>query len=513
MTAPARKQSITKKLTRMNLLVSGAALLFACVAFFTYDWITFRERMVLNREIEARIIAANTTSALVFNDPVSASNTLAAFRASPRVLFAAIYTAKGKPFAAYWRDNRAANPPELPESTNPSDQYAFQNGELDLSSPIFLQGQRVGTVYIRSDLRDMEDRLIRYTEIVAAVLLMSLLAALLISDMSQRKISAPIVELAELADEVSRNKNYSVRARAAPAGDADELARLMNSFNEMLAQIQQRDTALQTAHDELEGRVHERTRELEKAQYDLRALSGRLIQMQDEERRRIARELHDSAGQILIALKLNLEHIQRKLLQMGPEGSRMAETLGLIDQLARELRTISHLLHPPLLDELGLVSAARWFVEGFSERSKVPVKLELDAAFGRLPSELETTVFRIVQECLTNIHRHSGSPSASIKITRDENSVTVEVQDYGKGLAPGSGNGESGPVTPGVGIQGMRERVRQLGGKLTFHSDSKGTLVVAILPLDSPEAPLTQTGESEAGVVKGPLHSSPEERG
>ena len=110
----------------------------------------------------------------------------------------------------------------------------------------------------------------------------------------------------------------------------------------------------------------------------------------------------------------------------------------------------------------------RWFVEGFSERSKIPVKLELDATFGRLPSELETTVFRIVQECLTNIHRHSGSPSAIIKITRDENSVTVEVQDYGKGLAPGSGNGETGPVTPGVGIQGMRERVRQLPERLRF---------------------------------------------
>ena len=117
MPAAARKQSITKKLTRMNLLVSGAALVFACVAFFTYDWITFRERMVLNREIEARMIAANTTSAIVFNDPVSASNTLAAFRASPRVLFAAIYTANGKLFAAYWRDNGAANPPALPEST------------------------------------------------------------------------------------------------------------------------------------------------------------------------------------------------------------------------------------------------------------------------------------------------------------------------------------------------------------------------------------------------------------
>jgi two-component system, NarL family, sensor kinase len=327
--------------------------------------------------------------------------------------------------------------------------------------------------------------------------------------MTQRKISMPIVELAGLAGEVSRNKNYSVRA--APPQDADELSLLMNSFHEMLSQIQQRDTALQTAHDELEERVHERTIELEKAQRDLRVLSGRLIQMQDEERRRIARELHDSAGQILIALKLNLEHIQRKLQQLGPEASRMAETLGLIDQLTRELRTISHLLHPPLLDELGLVSAVRWYVEGFSERSKIPVKLELDPEFGRLPSEIETTVFRIVQECLTNIHRHSGSASACIKIAREDGSVTVEVQDYGKGISTKGKNGEAGPVTPGVGIQGMRERVRQLGGRITFRSDSKGTLIVAKVPLPA-SGTFAEIVGKEASAPVDPFRVSSEER-
>jgi signal transduction histidine kinase len=492
-----RKQSITRKLTRMNLVVSGAALLFACIAFFTYDWITFRDRMITARSIEAQIIAANTASALVFNDPRSAQNTLGAMRASPRVVFAGIYTPDGKPFAGYWRDGKATL---LPVPSVPPDQlevHWFQNGELALASPLIFQGKRIGIVYIRSDLRDMEDRLFRYTEIVGVVLLMSLLAALVLSDMSQRRISSPIVELADLAGRVSRDKNYS--ARAAPAGDGDELSMLIDSFNEMLAQIQQRDSALQYAHDELEARVRERTAELEKAQQDLRALSGRLIQMQDDERRRIARELHDSAGQILIALKLNLAQIQRKVQQLGPEGAKMAESLGLIDELTQELRTISHLLHPPLLDELGLVSAVRWYVEGFAERSKIGVDLELDSGFGRLSRELETTVFRIVQECLTNIHRHSGSATASIRIVRDEQNVTVEVRDYGKGMPADRTVGVKGPITPGVGIQGMRERVRQLGGRLEFRTGSSGTAVLAMLPVVIPgRAPsINRIGENE----------------
>jgi signal transduction histidine kinase len=495
MAAAKSKQSFTRKLTRMNLLVSGAALLFACIAFFTYDWVTFRERLVLNRSIEASMIAANTTSALVFNDPVSAANTLSALRASPRVVFAAIYTANNKIFAVYWRDNPEKNPPVIPLTADETVVHSFQDKGLDLVSPIVLQNKRIGTVYIRSDLGDLQDRLVRYTEIVAAVLLMSLLAALLISDMSQRKVSRPIVELADLAGEVSRKKNYSVRA--APTGDGDEIALLVNSFNEMLSQIQQRDSALQYAHDELEARVLERTEELEKAQQDLRVLSGRLIQMQDDERRRIARELHDSAGQILIALKLNLEHIQRKLQQLGPEAQKMSETLGLIDQLTREFRTISHLLHPPLLDELGLVSAVRWFVEGFSDRARIPVSLELVSDFGRLSRDLETTIFRIVQECLTNIHRHSKSSSAKIRIVREETNVIVEVQDFGKGIAPSAAEGDARPVTVGVGIQGMRERVRQLGGRFELISDPSGTTIRATIPLMIPGARAISREEQE----------------
>src|SRR5581483_668460 len=214
----------------------------------------------------------------------------------------------------------------------------------------------------------------------------------------------------------------------------------------------------------------------------LRAMSVRLLHLQDEERRRIARELHDSAGQLLVALKLNLAMAQSAVKDQAP-GKALNESLELADQLSRELRTISHLLHPPLLDEAGLPSAVRWYVEGFAERSGISVDLELPPDLGRLPRELETAVFRIIQECLTNIHRHSGSTTATIRVTRKSDNLTLQVRDSGKGIALERRNGVSMPTRPGVGIQGMRERVRQLGGKLDISSGRKGTSVTAAFPL------------------------------
>jgi signal transduction histidine kinase len=143
---------------------------------------------------------------------------------------------------------------------------------------------------------------------------------------------------------------------------------------------------------------------------------------------------------------------------------------------------MSHLLHPPLLDEAGLLSAVRWYVEGFAERSKIQVDLQLDPKIERLPAELETAIFRIVQECLTNIHRHSGSHSAGILITRDSHDVRIEIRDQGKGLPT--------PIRPGIGIQGMGERVRQLGGHLEIESGNSGTRVTATVPTTPASAEL-----------------------
>ncbi len=225
-----------------------------------------------------------------------------------------------------------------------------------------------------------------------------------------------------------------------------------------------------------------------RAEESLRLLSGRLLQMQDEERRRIARELHDSAGQMLAALNMKLTPLQSQVNQLGPAPAReLQESIHIVAELSKELRTISHLLHPPLLDEVGLASALRLYLEGFTERSGIQVDLDLPTDFGRLSRDLETAVFRVVQECLTNIHRHSGSETARISVIRSDSRVQIEVEDHGKGIPADKRQQLELGGKAGVGLRGMRERVRQLGGNLEIRPapTNGGTLIRAQLPVDA----------------------------
>jgi len=242
----------------------------------------------------------------------------------------------------------------------------------------------------------------------------------------------------------------------------------------------------------LEDRVRERTLELEVKNAEVvrqteivRELSARLLQIQDEERRRIARELHDSVGQMLAAVSMNMAHVHREAAELSPEAAKALEdNTGLLEQLSIEIRTISHLLHPPLLDEVGLESALQWYIDGFSERSKINVDLQLPEDFGRLPRNLEITLFRVVQECLTNIHRHSGSSTASIRVARLQNEVRLEVRDAGKGIPKETQATLASGKLSGVGLRGMHERLRQMGGQLDVQSNGTGTLILATLPIE-----------------------------
>jgi PAS domain S-box-containing protein len=226
------------------------------------------------------------------------------------------------------------------------------------------------------------------------------------------------------------------------------------------------------------------------AEEALHQLSTRLLQLQDEERRRLGRELHDSLAQSVLAVNLNLAQAAQASDSLSERGRHaLAEARRLLQEMSREIRTLSYLLHPPLLDELGLVSAIKEYAEGFSERSGVAVELHLQAGFGRLPQEAETALFRIVQESLTNIQRHSGSPTATIHLRGDATCVNLEVSDRGRGMDKNAIKRWNGSGTRlGVGILGMRERMVQLGGKLEIASDSSGTTVRVSIPL-SAEAP------------------------
>ena len=218
-----------------------------------------------------------------------------------------------------------------------------------------------------------------------------------------------------------------------------------------------------------------------RAENAARSLSGRILSLQDDERRRIARGLHDSLGQYLAALKMQLG-----LMSMSnrDHAALISEAADIVDRCITETRTVSHLLHPPLLDEAGFGSAARWYVDGFAERSGVAVDLSLPPDLGRLHSDVEITLFRALQEALTNVHRHSASAKADIRLAVEQSHIRLQVQDYGNGMPPETLRQlHQGAGKTGVGVAGMRERVRELGGYMTIQSDRGGTLLTVVLPL------------------------------
>jgi signal transduction histidine kinase len=229
-----------------------------------------------------------------------------------------------------------------------------------------------------------------------------------------------------------------------------------------------------------------RIAEQNRAESALRDLSARLLQVQDAERRRIARELHDSVGQLVAAIDMSLGAVREQSDKLDAKGAKaVAEITVLVEEIGREIRTISHLLHPPLLDEAGLESAIHCYVDGFSERSKISVDLSIPSDLGRLPNDMEIAIFRIVQECLTNIHRHSGSSTAAINVVTKDSRLVVRVQDKGKGISCKRQQELNSTGRTGVGFRGMRERVRQLGGSFEIQSSPKGTIVLATLPLSN----------------------------
>jgi len=285
--------------------------------------------------------------------------------------------------------------------------------------------------------------------------------------------------------------------------EEEQLLRARYFIHDVTAQ-KEMESALRKAHDELEMRVMERTAELEQKNLQiqeqaeilestnqgLRDLSARLLHVQDEERRHIARDLHDSTGQTLAFLTMTLSTLESEVRKLSPELAKgLADNAELVRQVSVELRTLSYLLHPPLLDEVGLSSALQWFVEGFGKRSGILVDLELPRNMARMPRDLETAIYRVVQECLTNIHRHSQSPVAAIRLSESDGKIVLEVSDHGKGMDPRKLSQIASSRAPGVGLRGIRERIQNFQGDLEIASDAEGTRIKVTIPTDGKLSP------------------------
>jgi signal transduction histidine kinase len=273
--------------------------------------------------------------------------------------------------------------------------------------------------------------------------------------------------------------------------------------------LRQGEERFRKLSESLDAEVRSRTAELEERNREVlaraeqvRQLSWQVLRIQDQERRHIARELHDSAGQTLTVLSMNLATIAKSAKREAPE---IAESINqvhdLVQDLTKEIRTTSYLLHPPLLDENGLPPALSWYIRGLSERSGLDIAFTISEGFGRLPPDLELVVFRLVQECLTNIHRHSGSKTATIQINRDSDRILIEVHDHGKGI-PHEKLAQIERGNSGVGIRGMRERLRQFEGEMILDSAGPGTTVVVTIPIPKDThttvIPLTSSQTSSA---------------
>ena len=512
-----RNYSISKKLTWMNMLVSAAALLLACGGFCAYDLYSFRDALVRSVSIQAEIIGDNTASALLFDDPHSAQKTLSALNANPHLMYAQIYTHDGQPFAAYWRE-RASQTPPLPVIPSGQTQiHWFRDGHLGLARSIIFEGKATGIVYISSDLGATNDRLRSYGVIIVVVFLASLVVALLISRISQRVISEPVMQLAQTVRTVSHEKNYSIRA--ATTRNRDEVSTLIESFNEMLEQIQQRDGALQRAHAGLEHRVQERTtqlaaankeldlrnREVERAtklkskflasmSHELRTPLNAIVGFSDllaeqtagelnEKQKRFVNHIKQGSAHLLQLINdiLDLSKIEAGQLELRSEQFQISEALPEVLSTIRPLAMAKQITvqHTP---------AADLSVYADRVRFKQILYNLLSNAVKFTPKEGQISI-----ECATN--------GDFITISVTDTGIGIRAEDQGiifEEFRQVEGEKGSTQEGTGLGLSITRRLVEQQGGKISLTSEpGKGSRFTFTLPAGAK----TRTPDAQAAIA------------
>jgi signal transduction histidine kinase/DNA-binding response OmpR family regulator len=516
-----RNYSISKKLTWMNMLVSAAALLLACSGFCAYDLYSFRDALVRNVSIQAQIIGDNTASALLFDDAHSAEKTLSALDANRHLMYAQIYTHDGQPFAAYWRERAGQT---LPLPVIPSGQtqiHWFGSGHLGLARSIIFEGKPTGIVYISSDLGAMNDRLKSYAVIIVVVFLASLVVALLISRISQRVISEPVMQLAQTVRTVSHDKNYSIRA--ATNLNRDEVSTLVESVNEMLEQIQQRDGALQRAQSELEQRVRERTTQLAIAnkELDLRNREvERATQMKSKFLASMSHELRTPLNAIVGFSDLlaegtpgQLNDKQKRFVNHIKQGStHLLQLINDILDLSKieagqlELRTEEFLVRDALPEVLSTIQPL-----AMTKNIRVEQKVESNS----LVKSDRVRFKQILYNLLSNAVKFTPKDGRiDIDCVEKGSEVCISVTDTGIGIRAEDqavvfeefrqvgGNTDTANEGTGLGLAITKRLVEQQGGKISLESEpGKGSRFTFSLPMGSGTS-------SKSLPVNGPVRSN-----
>lgn len=463
----ARNESIARKLTWMNMLVSGAALVLACVAFIGYDWLTFRTNAQKNLTIQAELIAANTAAEVIFNDPESAKKTLAVLKSSPGIVSAGVYTLDGKAFATYFRLGAAAAPrlPVVQKGQQAAQSYA--NGRAVVVVPIIADGKQAGFVYMESDQQALYSRVLRYVGIASIVLVVSLLAVLVVSPIFRRSVSEPIVKLAQAAQVVSREKDYSVQAQ--PAQEMDEVAVLVQAFDEMIKRIQRRDAQLQAARENLERKVEERTAQLAAANKELEAFSYS-----------VSHDLRAPLRSIDGFSQAILEDYGGKLDEAGKDGlQRVRAAATRMGLLIDDLLKLSRVTRAEMRREPSDLSAiAKSIAQSLAETEpgrEVKFKIEDDLTADGDPRLLRVALENLLRNAWKYTSRHDR---AQIEFGRSEQNgkPVFYVRDDGAGFDPQYADRLFGafqrlhgvnefPGT-GIGLATVQRIIRRHGGEI-----------------------------------------------
>ncbi len=456
---------IQKKLVRLFYLISAVILLVTCVTFFTYEYFTFRIKIVEKVSVIGKIMSANSTAALAFDDSDAAKEILTALKNEPHIVAACLYNKDGKLFCQYTA-GKIKN--ELPVTPGPEG-YHFTYSSVEGFQPVLQDTRQLGTLYIRSDLGAMYERFRLYGIMMALVVALSFFLAFLFSKILQRSISRPILALAKTAEAISDRGDYSVRA---DKHGNDEVGMLTDAFNHMLIQIEQQNQ-----------NQHLSNEELQLSREQLRHLASHLQDIREEERRNISREIHDELGQQLTAIKMDLGWLNKKDQQSDPVvKEKISDMIKMADEAIKTLRKIASQLRPVILDDMGLIAALEWQSDEFEKRTSI--ECSFSSSLEKIVTEntLGITLFRIYQEALTNITRHSGATKISSSLNYDNDTITLVVSDNGKGfdinLARSKGT---------LGMLGMKERALAVNGELIIDSKpGKGTTITVKIPVPNP---------------------------